>query len=83
MPINTIVAGYGVFEFPCRVHNLRDESNTDFASQRWSLSGSFEARNSDGVRCGVVSRNLGRGDIRPLLGMPELSKTAEVNRVRD
>ena len=81
MPINTIVAGYGVFEFLCRVHNLRDESNVGFASQRWSLSGSFVARDSDGERCGVVSRNLGRGDMRPLLGMPELSKVEEVHRV--
>lgn len=71
--INTIFSGYGVMEMLCRLHNIRDDDNIDFASQRWSLSGGFANKESDGDRCLAVSRHLGRGDMCPLLGLPELS----------
>ncbi len=79
--INMIAAGYGVFEFLCRLRPLRDEGNADFASQRWSLSGGFVSRSCNGIRCRVVTRNQGRGDMLPLLGMPELSIGQKVGGV--
>ena len=75
MPINIIFSGYGVWEFLCRLHQLRDDGNKEFANQRWSLSGGIATNQSDGDRCPAVSRYLGRGDMIPLLGMPELSVT--------
>jgi len=71
--INTIFSAYGVMEMLCRLHHIRDDGNAEFASQRWSLSGGFATKKADGDRCPAVSRNLGRGDMSPLLGLPELS----------
>ncbi len=71
--INTIFSGYGVMEMLCRLHHIRDDDNGEFASQRWTLSGGFATKEPDGDRCPAVSRNLGRGDMKPLLGLPELS----------
>jgi len=73
MPINVIFSGYGVWEFLCRLHALRDDSNGSFAGQRWSLTGGMASAEVDGERCKSVSRYLGYGDINPLLGLPELS----------
>jgi len=73
MPINVIFSGYGVWEFLCRLHQLRDDSNCAFASQRWSLTGGLVSAEVDGDRCLAVSRYLGHGDMNPLLGLPELS----------
>ena len=76
--INTIFSGYGVMEMLFRLHQIREDDNADFANQRWSLSGGFATKEADGDRCPAVSRNLGRGDMNPLLGLPELS----VNKAR-
>jgi hypothetical protein len=73
MPINVIFSGYGVWEFLCRLHPLRDEDNSTFACQRWSLTGSMISKECDGDRCHAVSRYMGYGDMNPLLGLPELS----------
>jgi hypothetical protein len=77
IPVNMVFAGLAVFEFLCRLHPLRDEPNGEFASQRISLSHSFTDRSEDGERCLAVSRYLGRGDMLPLLGMPEFSETVK------
>lgn len=78
--VNMIFSGLGVFEFLNRLHQMRDEPNAGFAMQRISLSHSVSDLSGDGARCMVVSRYLGQGDLQPLLGMPELSDAAEVER---
>lgn len=75
--VNMVFAGLGVLEFLNRVHPLRDEPNEHFALQRVSLSHNLNDVREDGERCPIVSRNLGQGDMRPLLGMPELSAQSE------
>ena len=75
--VNMIFSGLGVFEFLNRLHEMRDEPNARFAMQRISLSHNLSDVSEDGTRCMVVSRYLGQGDLRPLLGMPELSEGAE------
>jgi hypothetical protein len=75
--VNMVFAGLGVLEFLNRLHLMRDEPNEHFALQRISLSHDLKDVREDGERCPVVSRNLGKGDMRPLLGMPELSTRAE------
>jgi hypothetical protein len=75
--VNMVFAGLGVLEFLNRLHPLRDEPNGQFALQRISLSHNIKDVREDGERCPVVSRNLGQGDMRPLLGMPELSTKSE------
>lgn len=75
--VNMIFSGLGVLEFLHRIHPMRDEPNGQFALQRLSLSNGLKDVQDDGERCLVVSRTLGRGDMRPLLGMPELSSQGE------
>lgn len=75
--VNMIFSGLGVLEFLHRVHPMRDEPNAQFALQRLSLSNGLRDVQADGEQCPVISRTLGRGDMRPLLGMPELSSRAE------
>jgi hypothetical protein len=79
--INMVFAGLGVLELLNRLHPMRDESNGQFALQRISLSHNLKEVREDGERCPVVSRNLGQGDLRPLLGMPELSTRSEHEHV--
>jgi hypothetical protein len=75
--VNMIFSGFGVLEFLHRVHPMRDEPNDQFAMQRLSLSNNLSDVREDGEQCTVISRTLGQGDMRPLLGMPELSPRAE------
>lgn len=75
--VNMIFSGLGVLEFLHRVHPMRDEPNSQFALQRLSLTNDLRDAQEDGGRCLVISRTLGRGDMWPLLGMPELSSQAE------
>ena len=81
MPVNVTFSGLGVYEFLCRIHELRDDGNAEYASQRWSLSGGIIQNEIDRGRCRVVSRYLGRGDMMPLLGMPELTPAKEASHV--
>ena len=76
--VNMIFSGLGVFEFLNRLHEMRDEPNSRFAMQRISLSHHLSDVSDDGERCMAVSRYLGYGDLKPLLGMPDLSEKAEV-----
>lgn len=79
--VNMVFAGLGVLEFLNRLHPLRDEPNAQFALQRISLSHNLSETCEDGERCPIVSRHLGQGDLRPLLGMPELSPQTEREHV--
>ncbi len=74
IPINLTFSGLAVYEFLCRLRPLRDDGNVGFAAQRWSLSNDLYVKSKDGERCTAVSRYLGRGDMFPLLGMPQLSE---------
>lgn len=77
--VNMVFAGLGVLEFLNRLHPMRDEPNGQFAMQRISLSHNLEDVRDDGERCLIVSRHIGQGDMRPLLGMPELSPRSELD----
>jgi hypothetical protein len=82
--VNMTFAGLAVTEFLCRLHAIRDDGNQGFASQRFSINAGFFSREPDGDRCSIISRNLGRSEMTPLLGMPELSESnAEVVRNAD
>lgn len=75
--INNLFASYGVLEMLNRLHPIRLDGNESFAMQRWSLSGDICETASEGDRCKVISRYLGRGDFEPLLGVPSLSAPVE------
>lgn len=80
--VNMVFAGLGVLEFLNRLHPMRDEPNGQFALQRISLSHNLKDVRDDGERCAIVSRYVGHGDMRPLLGMPELSPHSEPDHER-
>ena len=81
MPVNVTFSGLGVYEFLCRIHELRGDGNAEYASQRWSLSAGITLNDDDGERCKVVSRYIGHGDMTPLLGFPQLTRTEEKRNV--
>src|SRR5262249_35194240 len=71
--INTQLAATAVNEFLARLHPYRYDPNRDFAVIRISLIQGEAYRAAEGPPSELLAKNLGRGDIRPLLDMPELS----------
>lgn len=78
--INQLFASHAVLEMLARLHPIRTDDNAGFAAQRWSLSGDFRNTEPDGERCNIVSKYLGRGDMNPPLGLPDLSIQPEADR---
>jgi hypothetical protein len=72
--VNMQLASMAVNEFLARLHPYRHDPNAEFAVHRVSLAQGVTYREADPTPCRVLSRHAGRGDIRPLLDMPELSE---------
>lgn len=72
--VNTLYASLAVNELLARLHGFRDDGNGDFASFSISLTQARLLSDSDGIPCPALSRLAGRGDLRPLLNMPELTE---------
>lgn len=72
--VNMQLASMAVNEFLARIHNYRDDGNAPFAVNRISLTQAQTYYEADGAPCPVLSRHVGRGDVAPLLEMPELSE---------
>ena len=71
--VNAIFASLAVNEFLARLHPYRDDANSHFATYRFSLSQAQLYTECEGEPCKMLLRHVGRGDVRPLLDMPELS----------
>ena len=73
--VNTLVAAMAVNELLARIHRYRIPANEEFASQRIGLHEglTFKETESKMQTCIVLSKELGRGDVAPLLDKPELS----------
>lgn len=72
--VNMLLASMAVNEFLARLHNFRDDGNSPFAVNRISLTQAQAYREAETAPCSVLSRHVGRGDVAPLLEMPELSE---------
>ncbi len=72
--VNMQMAAMAVNEFLARLHPYRYDPNEEFAVNRISLIQGASYREGDGQPCKVVAKHAGRGDVRPLLDMPELSE---------
>lgn len=72
--VNMQLASTAVNEFLARLHNYRDDGNALFAINRISLTQAQAYYESDGEPCPTLSRHVGRGDVSPLLELPELSE---------
>jgi hypothetical protein len=71
--INMQMASSAINEFLARLHPYRLDSNEESTVVRNSFMQALEYREKDMAASGVFSKAIGRGDIEPLLGMPELS----------
>lgn len=72
--VNMLYASMAVNELLARLHPYREQGNSDFASYGFSLTQARLVIDSDGEACPALSHYVGRGDIRPMLNMPELSE---------
>jgi len=71
--LNSLIASLAVNELLARLHPYRLDPNGEYAIHRVSLSHGIYEHSDEGEPCSLLSRHTGRGDVIPLLDMPELS----------
>lgn len=72
--LNMLIGSLAVNELLARLHPFRDDPNGAFAHIEVSLSEMAMFRDPKPDVCAILRGDLGKGDVRPLLGMPELSR---------
>ncbi|MER9203641.1 ThiF family adenylyltransferase [Mesorhizobium sp. M0933] len=72
--INMQIASIAVNEFLARLHPYRLDDNAEFAVVRVNFVGGEVMRGLEGPASGMFDKLVGRGDCKPLLGMPALSE---------
>lgn len=75
--INMQMASAAINEFLARLHPYRYDSNDESAVLRMSFIQGVQYREKEGTASGMFAKQLGKGDVRPLLSMPELSDVKE------
>jgi hypothetical protein len=76
--VNTQFAGLAVNELIARLHPFRENANCAYAKIGLSLSEmAFYPEPEPSATCRYMSRQVGKGDIVPLLNLPELSDEPE------
>jgi molybdopterin/thiamine biosynthesis adenylyltransferase len=74
--INTMIAAMAVNELLARIHRFRYDRNDAYAAQRYALHEAWNFRDAEWELkpCPVLPKEVGRGDVTPLLDRPELSE---------
>lgn len=72
--VNMQMASTAVNEFLARLHPYRYDDNADSAVVRTSFISCTDYREAESPPSGVFSAHIGKGDVRPLLSMPDLSE---------
>ena len=72
--VNMQLASMAVNELLARLHQYRDEPNADYARLTVSISQVRFYPEAEGAPCAVLGRQLGRGDVIPLLDNVELGQ---------
>lgn len=70
--INMQMAATAVNEFLARLHPYRTAANDEFATVRMSFFHGEQFRESDPRPVPVARKDVGRGDVSPLLDMPTI-----------
>lgn len=70
--INMQISSAAVNEFLARIHPYRYDSNDEFSIIRISFSDGYYQHERDTEQDSYLNRYVGRGDILPMLNMPEL-----------
>jgi hypothetical protein len=71
--INTQTAAVAINEFLARLHPYRTSDNEEFAAVRTSFIHGAVFNDPVNLRATWASRLTGRGDVEPLLDMPQFS----------
>lgn len=71
---NALYASFAVNEFLARLHPFRWSPNGSFAERRYSLTRDWLVNEPDAGSSPRLGKLVGRGDMRPLLDMPELTE---------
>jgi hypothetical protein len=74
MALNMSIAPLGVMELFARLYRFRDDPNSRYGNVCLSLTQMGLYAEQDGKPCKVLQRFVGRGDMSPLLDLPELSE---------
>ena len=69
--INMYAASMAVNEFLARIHPFRYNSNEEFSIIRFSISDGYIQYDSDDEPDEYLAKYVGRGNMKPLLNMPE------------
>lgn len=72
--VNMLFSALAVNEFLARIHPFRDDSNEEYSTIRFSLTQGHYYRERESDPCQALLKHLGRGDVFPLLDMPQLSE---------
>jgi hypothetical protein len=72
--VNMQMASAAVNEFLARLHPYRYDDNSESAVVRTSFISCTDYREVEALPSGMFSTHLGKGDVRPLLSMPDLSE---------
>jgi len=75
--INMALASLAVNEFLARFHPYRHDDNSESAVVRMDFVSNTTYRERDVAASGMFHGHLGKGDVRPLLSMPELSEAGD------
>lgn len=72
--VNMLFAAFAVNEFLARIHPFRDDQNEEYSTIRFSLTQGQFYKDNESEPCQALMRHVGRGDVSPLLDMPQLSE---------
>lgn len=72
--VNMFASSLAVNEFLARLHPYREESNGYYSAVTFSLSSMEIFHEPEAATCKMLVPHVGKGDVRPLLRMPELSE---------
>jgi len=74
--VNSLTASMAVNEMLARIHRFRYDKNDAYATLRYAVHEPhvFKDAERDLKVCPVLSKEVGRGDVTPLLDRPELSE---------
>ena len=76
--VNMLGASLAVNEFLARLHPFREEPNLKYAAVTFSLASMELICDPEEGICEIHGSNVGRGDVTPLLGLPELAERQSV-----
>lgn len=72
--VNMLFAAFAVNEFLARIHPFRDDQNEEYSTIRFSLTQGQFYKDNESEPCQALLKYVGRGDVSPLLDMPQLSE---------